>query len=89
MIHKTHKSLDGTDSSAIYSDCMAYRYTLNRVWRSYSNKRLVFIMLNPSTATELKNDPTVNAVTGGRSWEAMSGFASSIFSPSERPIPPK
>jgi hypothetical protein len=59
MIIKTHKSLDGIESSAQYSDCMAYRYTLQRSWRSHHNKRLVFIMLNPSTATEEQNDPTV------------------------------
>jgi hypothetical protein len=48
-----------THSSAKYSPCRKYRYTLKRVWNK--NKPLAaFIGLNPSTATEIKNDPTVN-----------------------------
>ena len=37
---------------------MAYRYQLIRVWDS-SGPRVNFVMLNPSTATEVQNDPTV------------------------------
>ena len=45
-------------SEARYSDCETYRYDLTRVWDS-RGKRVAFIMLNPSTATEVQNDPTV------------------------------
>ncbi|SMR82385.1 hypothetical protein SAMN04488030_2736 [Aliiroseovarius halocynthiae] len=45
-------------STAVYSDCEKYRYTLTRVWEPEGRKAL-FIMLNPSTATEVQNDPTV------------------------------
>ncbi|MGL5008320.1 MAG: DUF1643 domain-containing protein [Paracoccaceae bacterium] len=45
-------------SIAVYSDCEAYRYLLTRTWNSAAPKAL-FIMLNPSTATEFQNDPTV------------------------------
>lgn len=45
-------------SSAIYSDCERYRYALTRVWEP-GGKRALFVMLNPSTATERQNDPTV------------------------------
>jgi hypothetical protein len=45
-------------STAIYSDCEKYRYSLTRVWDEGGRKAL-FIMLNPSTATEVQNDPTV------------------------------
>lgn len=44
-------------SEAVYSDCNAYRYKLTRRWGA--GKLLNFIMLNPSVADELNNDPTV------------------------------
>lgn len=45
-------------SVAIYSDCEKYRYALTRVWDA-DGRRISFVMLNPSTATEVQNDPTV------------------------------
>ncbi|MEE9455498.1 MAG: DUF1643 domain-containing protein [Paracoccaceae bacterium] len=45
-------------SVANYSDCEKYRYDLTRVWDA-GGKRVMFLMLNPSTATEVQNDPTV------------------------------
>lgn len=45
-------------STAVYSDCEKYRYALTRVWEPAGRKAL-FVMLNPSTATEVQNDPTV------------------------------
>ena len=44
-------------SEAVYSDCESYRYLLTRVWGA--GQKALFIMLNPSTATEMQNDPTV------------------------------
>jgi hypothetical protein len=44
-------------SEAVYSDCEQYRYLLTRVWAP--GPKALFIMLNPSTATEVQNDPTV------------------------------
>ena len=57
MITRSHTQGD-TNSIAIYSDCERYRYALTRVWK-FEASRLVFVMLNPSTATEVQNDPTV------------------------------
>lgn len=45
-------------SVAVYSTCETYRYLLTREW-SPQQGRALFIMLNPSTATEVENDPTV------------------------------
>lgn len=44
-------------SEAVYSDCETYRYLLTRVWGL--GPKALFVMLNPSTATEVQNDPTV------------------------------
>ncbi|MEK9733017.1 MAG: DUF1643 domain-containing protein [Paracoccaceae bacterium] len=57
MIEKHHQKGDA-QSTALYSDCLSYRYSLRRVW-DLNGKRVHFVMLNPSTATEVQNDPTV------------------------------
>lgn len=57
MITRTHKKGDA-DSVAVYSDCERYRYALTRIWAP-DGGRILFVMLNPSTATEVQNDPTV------------------------------
>jgi len=57
MITRTHTKGDAP-STAIYSDCEKYRYSLTRIWDPQGRKAL-FVMLNPSTATEVQNDPTV------------------------------
>ncbi len=44
-------------SEAVYSDCERYRYLLTRRWGE--GPKALFVMLNPSTATEVQNDPTV------------------------------
>ncbi|KMW58688.1 hypothetical protein AIOL_003667 [Candidatus Rhodobacter oscarellae] len=43
---------------AEYSDCERYRYSLTRTW-DHPGRGVAFVMLNPSTASELRNDPTV------------------------------
>ena len=57
MITKKHIK-DDINSEAIYSDCERYRYSLSRIWDS-NKQNVLFVMLNPSTADEFKNDPTV------------------------------
>lgn len=57
MITKTNIK-DNTASTALYSDCENYRYSLTRIWDKDA-PRVLFVMLNPSTATEMQNDPTV------------------------------
>lgn len=56
---RTHTRPDGTESHAIYSPCESYRYVLFRRWGAAESKALTMIMLNPSTATEVQNDPTI------------------------------
>lgn len=45
-------------SGAIFSPCERYRY---RLWREWDTTKdgCCFVMLNPSTATETLNDPTI------------------------------
>ncbi len=51
---------DGTYRQAVYSPCEAYRYFLSMRWDfTDAGRALTFLMLNPSKATELKNDNTV------------------------------
>ena len=57
MITRSHTDADAT-STAVYSDCGLYRYSLTRIWDSTA-PRVMFVMLNPSTADERQNDPTV------------------------------
>jgi hypothetical protein len=57
VIIRSHQKGDAA-SVATYSDCETYRYDLTRTW-DVDGPRALFIMLNPSTATEVQNDPTV------------------------------
>jgi hypothetical protein len=56
MITRHHLKGDAA-STAVYSPDSLYRYALTRVWAP--GPRALFVMLNPSTATEMQNDPTV------------------------------
>ncbi len=49
---------DNVDCGAEFSVCRRYRYQLWRQWRD-DGHTICFIMLNPSTATDILNDPTV------------------------------
>jgi hypothetical protein len=79
MITRTHLK-DDAHSTAIYSDCEAYRYALTRVWADNAPK-ILFIMLNPSKATEIQNDPTIERcerrarALGYGSFRAVNIFA--------------
>lgn len=66
-------------SEALYSDCETYRYALTRIWDS-DKPRLLFIMLNPSKATEVQNDPTIERCERRARALGFGGFrATNIF----------
>jgi hypothetical protein len=52
------RTIGTSESGAIFSDDMKYRYRLWRCWKP-ELPRACFILLNPSTADEIANDPTV------------------------------
>lgn len=57
MIERHHQELM-QESVALFSDCEKYRYKLTRTWDTARNG-VAYLMLNPSTADEMKNDPTI------------------------------
>lgn len=67
------------ESTAIFSPCRTWRYSLTRVWAP-SKRVLMFVGLNPSTADEEKNDPTVTrCVNYAHDWGYGTLLMMNIF----------
>ena len=58
---------------AEFSECRKYRYALWRVWDE-SKPLVMFIGLNPSTANEVDNDPTIRSVGRIAKANGYGGF---------------
>ena len=56
LLRRRHVA-DGCRSDAVFSPCQSYRYALTRCWGD--GPRITWVMLNPSTADERRNDPTI------------------------------
>lgn len=67
------------DKGALFTDCGSHRLVLHRVW----NRELplvAFIGLNPSTANETQDDPTIRRVVAmARSWGYGGVFMLNLF----------
>jgi hypothetical protein len=61
-------------STAIISECGKYREELTRTWDP-TLPTLYWVMLNPSTADALKDDPTIRKCVG---FAKLNGFGSII-----------
>lgn len=60
-------TLGDMHTAAAFSGCRRYRYALWRRWDD--GPQLLFVMLNPSTASEHANDPTIRRCIGfARDW---------------------
>jgi hypothetical protein len=57
--------------SAVISECGTYRYALSREF-SEGKGRLLFVMLNPSTADAASDDPTIRRCAG---FARQDGFS--------------
>lgn len=60
-------------TDATFSPCRKYRYTLSRTWDAESPP-LVFIGLNPSTADETEDDPTIRRCIGFAKRDGFGGI---------------
>jgi hypothetical protein len=60
-------------TSALLSPCRTYRYHLERVWNAHS-PRLLWVMLNPSTADQTDDDPTIRRCIGFARREGYGGI---------------
>lgn len=67
------------ESKAQLSRCRRYRYTLERCW-DINLPTVMFIGLNPSTADEFSDDPTVRRCIGfARRWSFGSLLLANLF----------
>jgi len=65
--------------NAIFSQCRAYRYAL---WRSWDDllPYAMFVGLNPSTADEIEDDPTVRrCVSFAKAWGYGGLYMANLF----------
>ena len=54
--------------TAVISRCEKYRYKLTRTWDD-DKKKVLFIMLNPSTANHIENDlTTIRCINFAKKW---------------------
>lgn len=60
--------------TAHFSEGREYRYRLDRVWDAKNLRRLVVIGLNPSTADETNDDPTIRRCIGFAKRENCGGL---------------
>ena len=59
--------------NATFSSCRTYRYSLSRIWDK-KKKYVLFIGLNPSTANEEADDPTIRrCINYSKDW-GYGGF---------------
>jgi hypothetical protein len=67
------------DRGATFSPDRKYRYKLWRVWDT-GLPMVLFICLNPSTANENKDDPTVRRIIGfGKDWNYGGIYLGNLF----------
>lgn len=72
-------AVDGLATGALFSPCRRWRYMLWRRWNEAAPS-CMFVGLNPSTADETKNDPTVTrCINYAKAWGYGSLWMLNIF----------
>jgi hypothetical protein len=72
--------MDNNVVGAEFSDCRNYRYVLWRIW-DVSKPKVMFIGLNPSTANEVSDDPTIRRVKSmAKGWGFGGVYMANLFS---------
>ena len=67
------------EKGALMSSCGKYRYQLWRIWDD-SLPKVLFIMLNPSTANHEHDDPTIRRCTGfAHGWGCGGLYVGNLF----------
>ena len=66
------------ETSAVLSPCRQYRYALWRKWAD--GPQVLFVMLNPSTADESVDDPTIRrCISFAKAWGFGSLSVGNLF----------
>lgn len=74
-----HLCIGAVIASASFSECKKYRYSLTRIWDE-SKPKVMFVMLNPSTADAEKDDPTIRRCIGfAKSWGYGGLYVCNLF----------
>lgn len=80
MVVRGVKLLDGVKADATLSLCGQYRYALYRDWFPKDNGHVLWIMLNPSTATADEDDPTIRRCQSfARAWDYDGITVANLF----------
>lgn len=67
-------------AKARFSECKKYRYSLERIWDK-NGANILFIGLNPSLASDKRDDPTIRRLTDyGMNWGFGKMVVVNLFS---------
>ena len=70
---------ENNTKSAIISECGNYRYSLHRTWNNQMPS-VMFVMLNPSTADDKQDDPTIKrCINFAKSWNYGGIIVCNLF----------